>query len=448
MKKILICTYSRNIKKQVTEIFSEWHYTIETVQKITSLEKKLFNHDFDVLLLDGNTFKDNRKENRKIIKSLSNKYPMLQIIFMVEDEDIKIAIDSLKAGTYQYLKLPIQKIELGFLVDTAIDEQPNIVSTDFSGNSIKTRFGEIIGASRPMQKVYNKIMQAASTDIPILILGETGTGKDLVAHTIHRMSTRSEQSYIPVNLGALPSELVASELFGHEKGSFTGAIQDHKGVFELGTTGSVFLDEIDTISEKVQVSLLRLLENKKFKPLGGKRSITSYARLITASNENLDALVEKNSFRMDLFYRLDVFRITLPPLRERRDDIPLLVNEMIAKYSQLYNKNINSVSQECIDNLINYDWPGNVRELKNLMQRTVIICNSTEINLDDLPPRFQNITNKVGEVSFKIGTSLDEIEREIILLTLNQFNNNKSKTAEVLGLSRRALYNKIAKHKL
>lgn len=324
---------------------------------------------------------------------------------------------------------------------------------EYMVNSTQTdRFEKLVGKSLPMQKIYKQIQQAANVEIPVLLIGATGTGKDLVAQAIHRQSSRKEGPYIPVNLGAIPTDLVGSELFGHEKGAFTGAIAQYKGKFEQGNQGTVFLDEIDTIDEKVQVSLLRLIEHKRFHRLGGKRAVSINVRLIAASNTDIDELVEEMGFRDDLFYRLDVFRITMPPLRKRDGDLPLLIEEFIRRFNRSLNKKIKTVSRECLHVLESYNWPGNVRELKNVVQRAMLVCEGSEIQLEHLPPRFQSHENSGGsalpKVTFKIGTPLDEVERQMILHALAAAENNRTRAAELLGISRRAIYNKLKKHNL
>jgi transcriptional regulator with PAS, ATPase and Fis domain len=301
-----------------------------------------------------------------------------------------------------------------------------------------------------MQNVYQQIRQAASTDISILITGETGTGKDLAANSIHRLSSCSNGPYIPVNLGALPSELTTSELFGHEAGAFTGAKNQHIGVFEQGRNGTVFLDEIDAIDDKVQISLLRLIEQKKFKRLGGRTFHNTNARLITASNADLEELVKQGVFREDLFYRIDVFRIVIPPLRERLEDIPLLVENLVARYNQQFRKNVQHIAPETINNLSAYEWPGNIRELKNVIQRAILVNNEGELKPTHLPARFQKIEYTPDEIlSFKIGTTtLNTMEQELIHKVLSYTNNNRKRSAEILGISRRALYNKLKKYSI
>lgn len=317
-----------------------------------------------------------------------------------------------------------------------------------SRNKSIDRFEQLLGASLPMQKVYQQILQAASAEIPVLLIGETGTGKDLVAQAIHQRSARSGGAYVPVNLGAIPSELVASELFGHEKGAFTGAVQRYIGKFEQANHGTVFLDEIDAIDEKVQVSLLRLIEQKKFHRLGGKKAQTVDIRLIAATNADIEDLVEGESFRDDLFYRLDVFRISMPPLRRRRGDISLLIQAFVARYSDTFGKSVERVAPACIQILEAYNWPGNVRELKNVIQRAVLVCDGPEILPHHLPPRFQSARPARPTVTFEVGTSLEEVEREMVVRALTAAGNNRTRAAELLGISRRALYNKLKKHRI
>ncbi len=299
-----------------------------------------------------------------------------------------------------------------------------------------------------MQEVYEQIELAAGTNIPVLLLGETGTGKDLAAQAIHRRSAVAKKPYVPTNLGAYPSTLVASELFGHERGSFSGAHQQFAGVFERASDGTVFLDEIDCLEEKVRVSLLRVLENKEFFRLGGRQALRADFRLISASNADLPGLAESNEFRMDLFYRLDGLRINLPPLRDRRDDIPLLVNFLVARYNKSLYKKVKKVSPEVIDILSAYDWPGNIRELKNVVQQAMIHCDEKSLKPEHLPQRFLDYQPRSRTVTFTIGTSLEEVERTMVIRTLKATRNNRRKAASLLGISRRAIYSKLHKHNL
>ncbi len=439
---------SLKLESRIKKLITEPKVNILEFKNLESLLDTELLQNILIVILTDDIISINPKTSRAKIKFITKSNPRIQILIFVKEENVVNAVKTLQVGAYQYVKQPVNDEELKLIIETAIEKQPKIIDKNIINNKGKNRFGEIIGGTTGMLKVYDQIWQAAKTDIPVLVLGETGTGKDLVSYTIHKMSERSDEAYLAVNLGALPSDLVASELFGHEKGTFTGALHQHKGVFEQGDKGTVFLDEIDTMDEKVQVSLLRLLEQKKFKRLGGTRLLQSNGRLIAATNENIDSLVESGVFRTDLFYRLDVFRISIPPLRERKNDIPLLVEEMMLKYSKMYKKNITLVRPKVIDALMNFDWPGNVRELKNVIQRAVLVCNDSALEVDHLPSRFHKKRKKISKLSFNIGTPLADVEREMVVSALTATNNNRKEAAILLGISRRALYNKLEKYKI
>ncbi len=309
-------------------------------------------------------------------------------------------------------------------------------------------FAKFVGSSVVMKKVYSLIEKAATCDIPVLLSGETGTGKEIAANTIHRLSDRHSSMFLPVNLGAIPETLVSSILFGHEKGAFTGADRLHRGVFEEGKDGTVLLDEIGTIDYKAQIALLRLLEEKKFSRLGGRDVLSSDARIIAASNENLLEKTKTGAFREDLFYRLDVFDIKLPPLRERPEDIPELAESFIRKLNQPMQKKIQSIDDDALRILKEYEWPGNVRELKNTIQSAMIVCEGAKLVPENLPKRFFHSKTRGNRVTFSVGTSLEKVEREMIIRALEYTRNNRTRAADLLGITRRAIYNKLKKHRI
>ena len=314
-------------------------------------------------------------------------------------------------------------------------------------------FEGIIAVGLPMLAVIRRIMEAATVDIPVLITGETGTGKDLIAAAIHKRSQRKDQPYIPVNTGAMAPELIASEIFGHERGSFTGAQEARAGIFEQADGGTVFLDEIATMDEKTQVSLLRVLEEKAFRRVGGIKKIGADVRIIAATNENLEQNVTAKRFREDLFYRLNVFHISVPPLRDRPGAITVLTDHFLSHFSTVYGKEVEKVSPETYRLLRRYPWPGNVRELKNVIQTALLMVEGKELKPEFIPERIRNAVASSEErdeptCSFRVGTSLDAVERELIRITLIHASGNKKLAATILGISRRALYNKIKKHKL
>jgi DNA-binding NtrC family response regulator len=299
-----------------------------------------------------------------------------------------------------------------------------------------------------MQFVIQHILEAAASDIPVLITGETGTGKDLVAAAIHKRSARKNSPYVPVNMGAIASELVASELFGHERGAYTGASEARPGLFEQAQNGSIFLDEITTMDKKTQISLLRVLETKTVRRVRGEKDIHVNVRIIAASNENIEEAIKAGRFREDLYYRLDVFRIQLPPLRERQGAISLLTDHFVARFAEAYGKEIRTVSRESYRLIRQYPWPGNVRELKNVIQRAVLLAKTSELTPELLPQRIRDAhasgNGHSTEYSpIRLGMRLGDVEKEYIRMTLSAVKGNKMQAASVLGISRRALYNKL-----
>ena len=311
-------------------------------------------------------------------------------------------------------------------------------------------FEGIIAVSLPMRAVIRRAMDAANVDIPVLVTGETGTGKDLVAAAIHRRSSRKSRPYIPVNMGAMARELIASEIFGHEKGAYTGAQETRPGIFEQADGGTVFLDEVATMDEKTQVSLLRVLEEKTFRRVGGIKNIGADVRVIAATNEDLEKNVADKRFREDLFYRLNVFPIRVPPLRERISGITALTNHFVSRFSAVYGKDVERVSPETYRMLRRYCWPGNIRELKNVIQAAVLMVDGKDLTPEFIPQRIREAvpgSERRGEAtcSFRVGATLDGVENEFIRMTLAHVGGNKKLAATILGISRRALYNKIKK---
>ena len=350
----------------------------------------------------------------------------------------------------QWIRQPVDETELCAAVETALQigaarHRPVLAGREID---IPIEFEGMLVNSLAMRSVIEQIIEAAAADIPILITGETGTGKDLVAAAIHKRSKRKSAPYLAVNMGAIASELIASELFGHEKGAYTGASEVRAGLFEQAQGGTIFLDEITTMNEKTQVSLLRVLETKTVRRVGGERDIKVDVRVIAASNENIEEAVKQGRFREDLYYRLDVFRIHLPALRERAGGVSLLTDHYISRFDEMYKKDIRVVSPTTYRLLRRYPWPGNVRELKNVIQRAVLMAKGAELTPDLLPARIRQVSESaVTEVEpqspIRLGMSLADVEREFIKMTLSSVSGNKMKAASVLRISRRALYNKL-----
>ena len=318
---------------------------------------------------------------------------------------------------------------------------------------VPIEFEGMITVGLAMRPVIRRIIDAAAVDIPVLITGETGTGKDLIAAAIHRQSTRKTRPYVPVNMGAMAPELIASEIFGHERGAFTGAQDSRPGMFEQAHGGTVFLDEIATMDEKTQVSLLRVLEEKTVRRVGSARNISVDVRVIAASNEDLEKRVANKRFREDLFYRLNVFHITVPPLRDRPGAVTVLTDHFLSQYAAIYRKEVERVSHETYRLLRHYPWPGNVRELKNVIQAAVLMVDGKELTPEFLPERIRESTSSAESgsddlCSIRVGATLDSVEKELIRMTLTHVGGNKKLAASILGISRRALYNKLKRHHL
>ena len=323
-------------------------------------------------------------------------------------------------------------------------EEIKIIEKDQDTSS----FDGIVGTSKPIKDVFWKINLAAENDITVLITGESGTGKELVARSIHQRSDCSKGPFVPINMGSVSNELAPSELFGHVKGAFTGANELQDGIFESASGGTLFLDEISTVDAKTQTSLLRILENREFRRVGGKKTLKTDARIIAATNRNLRQAVDQGAFRKDLLYRLEVFTINVPPLRERWEDVPLLVKHFMAQFNQEMEKKVQKIHRDALDCLIKYEWPGNVRELKNVVQRSVLLSKKNTIIIEYLPERIITDDPKRKELNLELGLPLKEIEKRYIERTLWWTHGNKIKAAQLLGITRKTLYNKIDEYNL
>ena len=445
--KVICVSKGTELQKRIQSVFLPAEVMVASEPSMDRVLERFEEEFFDVLLVSSAAFRGGHMDGEELIEVVTAKSPQTQIIFIADNRQIRRAMAALRAGSYHYAKAPVPDEELRLLIETAVEQRPHYgPNLLLKKEQKRTVFEELIGRSEAMQAVYRQIRQAAATDVPVLITGETGTGKDLAAQAIFRTGSRAGETYLPVNLAALPPELVASELFGHEKGAFTGAATRREGIFERGDGGTVFLDEIGSIDEKVQVSLLRLIEQKRFHRLGGRRSLTSDVRIIAASNEDLEEAVRTESFREDLFYRLDVFQIEMPPLRDRQGDIQLLIDAFLRRYNDAFQKDIRGIAPDCVSILDTYEWPGNVRELKNVVQRAVLVCPDSVLSCDHLPSRLLPDGRKSPAMTIAVGSTLEEIEREAIVRTLQLTAWNKSRAAEVLGISRRALYNRLKRH--
>ncbi len=452
MPKVLVVEKTANIQALLKKRFSADHISLDATPLIAGAMEKLNSGGYDVLIWDAASSKTEQSKGLELLDLLTKDSSRTYIIVVTAREGSSLPIDRLKAYAHRTLMRPLDEDEICAVVSEALHQQISRAESGLHQEiPVPLEFEGMLGASLPMREVFQRIIEAASEDIAVLITGETGTGKDLVASAVHKRSRRRNGPYIAVNTGAMPSELIASELFGHERGAYTGATETTKGRFEEAHGGTIFLDEISAISEKVQVSLLRVLETKTFRRVGGEKDICADVRVIAATNENLEEAVKQKRFREDLFYRLEVFHIHVPALRERPGGIALLANHFVPHFNAIYKKNVRAVARETWRCLRSYSWPGNVRELKNVIQRAVLMAKAEELTPDLLPQRIRaTAETHAARQHFPIhaGMTLDAVEREFILMTLGSTKGNKKEAARSLGISRRALYDKLKKHGL
>jgi len=442
--KILIVDDERIVRESLQHWFEEEGYIIETAENGMSALEKFSKDTFDLALLDMKMPGMTGLELLKKIKAI-DEYCI--VILITAFASVPTAIQALKDGAYDYVTKPVDPDELNNIVRNGLEsvklkKENKVLKKHLESMTIPEN---LVGESPQMKKIIELIKTVSDADSTVMIRGESGTGKELVAKAIHQNSKRKYFPIITVNCGALSESLLESELFGHEKGAFTGAHFKRKGMFEIANGGTIFLDEIGSISQKTQVDLLRIIETKKFNRVGGNEMVESDFRLITATNEPLEKLIDENKFRKDLYYRLNVITITLPPLRERKQDIPILANFFLKKYSELMNKEIEGISSTAMDFLLGYDFPGNVRELENTIERAIVIGKSNEINLDDLSLEGTNDSYAFADDA---AGSLEDVEKKYIIKVLGENKWNISKSAEILGVERVTLYNKIGKYGL
>lgn len=380
----------------------------------------------------------------EVVRHVTTENPGIPIIVLTGHGSIEDATAAMKAGAYDFLTKPLDLDHLNLIVKNALksrtqEKQIKELKEKLSGISFSD---EMVGKSAELNKIRTLISKAAPSKANVLITGESGVGKELVAKAIHNQSNRKDKPFIVVHLAAMSESLLESELFGYEKGAFTGADNTHKGHFERADGGTIFLDEIGEINQATQVKLLRVLQEKKFERVGGEKSIEVDVRVVAATNKILEDEVKAGHFREDLFYRLNVVRIHVPPLRERRDDIPLLMHSFLKEFSEENNKQIKGFDSKSKAAMIKYSWPGNIRELRNCVESAVVMCSGDEIKMEDLPPALQKKFEEKN-ILIPMGITLEEAENIIINENLAFNNGNKSKTAEILGIGRKTLHRKL-----
>jgi len=416
-------------------------HEVETAANGEEALERINDTRFDILLID---IRMEGMSGLELLKRVKEDDPDVAVVMITAYGSIPTAIEAMKNGAHDYLLKPFDPGELSVLIEKIIQQQAQALENLFLRTQYKdrTRFESMIGQSQRMQEIFDLIEDIAPTDSTVLITGETGTGKGLASKAIHSKSPRCDGPFVTVNCGAFTEHLLESELFGHQKGAFTDAKATKKGRLELAHGGTLFLDEIGEISMRMQIDLLRILEDRIFYRVGGTQPIEADFRVIAATNKALEEAIKQRTFREDLYYRLNVITFDMPSLRERKEDIPLLAELFLHRFSQEMNKPIDQISREAIDEMMLYDWPGNVRELENAVERAVVVGKGRKILPQDLPIYHRQ------DRQTHIDNSLQNVERAHIIHILNVSHWNVSKSAEILGIDRSTLYNKIKRYKI
>lgn len=444
----------QQILKAVQRFLGEKGYDVVTSDHFDGALAALSKQTFGAALID---LKLGDESGIDLITRIKKEQPETLCMIFTGYGTIDSAIQAVKAGAYHYITKPFRLEDLESLLRQALETRRVKQENQLLKREVSAKFGSknLVGVSDAMRSVYALIDKVADTDSTVLLLGESGTGKELVAKAIHYGSRRADRPLVAVNCGAIPEELLESELFGHVKGAFTGAVATRPGRFEMAEGGSIFLDEIGDMSPRLQVKVLRVLQERKFEPVGSNKTMEVDVRIITATNKNLERAVKENLFREDLYYRLNVIPVRLPPLRERFEDVPLLIDYFLRRYAQENGRFVPKISQEAMFALMHYNWPGNVRELENMVERLVILKHEGEITLADLPERIRAgheedvLTNvQIPESGLSFKDVVDDFENQLILKALEKTGWNKNKAAQLLQLNRTTLVEKIKKRQL
>ena len=402
------------------------------------------NEEIDLVITD---LRMPEMAGEELLKRVVESYPTVQVIILTGHGTIETAVQAMRDGAFDFLTKPVNLDRLSLLVKRALSTRELVLQHRALQEELDKRkqFANVIAKSPEMTSIFDVVHQVAPTKASVLITGESGVGKELIADAIHRLSDRRDKPFVKVHCAALSESLLESELFGHEKGAFTGAVGRKRGRFELAHLGTIFLDEIGEINPNVQVKILRVLQEKRFERVGGEETLQVDTRIISATNKDLRKEIEAGRFREDLYYRLNVVNIDVPPLRERKEDIPLLVSAFIKEFARENNKNVEGIDPKARSVLYNYSWPGNVREVRNCIESATVMCKGNIIQVDDLPPSIVGDSDN-DYIKISLGSKLAEAEQEIIRSTLNANKGNKSRTAEILGIGRKTLHRKIAEY--
>ncbi|MEK6776269.1 MAG: sigma-54 dependent transcriptional regulator [bacterium] len=444
---ILVVEDEEKMRELLQKILSAEGYLVQTANNGSAALSMIEKNPFEIVLTDVKMPGLGGIELLKAVRGISTE---TYVVIMTAFGSIDSAVEAMKQGAYDYISKPFKMDEIRILMNKILDEKALRHEVDSLRREVnrRYRYSNIIGKSKGMQEVFELIERVSDGKSTVLIQGKSGTGKELVAKAIHYNGPRKNKPFMAVNCSAIPETLLESELFGHVKGAFTGAITTKSGLFEEADGGTLFLDEIGDISLAMQVKLLRVLQEREIKPVGGTESRKIDIRLIAATHQNLMEKIKQGTFREDLYYRLNVININIPPLKDRAEDIPLLARHFLDLYAKENNRSGMTISREVLEAFMNYPWTGNVRELENTIERAVILCNGNEITLQDLPPLFLKESKEGLERQDIARLSLEEVEKEHIKHVLESVGGHKMKAAEILKVDRRTLYRKLQSYNL
>ncbi|MFB3815531.1 MAG: sigma-54-dependent transcriptional regulator [Terriglobales bacterium] len=449
-EKVLIVEDEEHERTGLAELISAWGYRTDTARDgLEGLEKV-------AAWAPGIVITDHampRMTGFELLEHVADQPQGIKVILLTGQGNVELAVNAMKLGAYDFLEKPVNPTRLRAMLQNAARQRGTEVEKEVLKRELRDKgvLGPLVGSSQQMQEIFRLVEMVAPSTASVLITGESGTGKELVARTIHELSVRKNKPFVAINCAAIPETLIESEIFGHEKGAFTGALERRVGCFELAEGGTLLLDEIGEMPAGTQAKLLRVLEDKKLRRLGSKTETAVDVRVLAATNKVPEEAVAKGELRNDLYYRLNVFNIHMPPLREHKEDIPDLVRALLADMNERHGRDVHLVSDAVLHAFQQHSWPGNVRELRNVLERAVIVCEGSVIENTHLPPGFGQVSTRpsvsdANSVRLGVGTTVEEAERLLILKTLEATNNNKTRAAEILGISLKTLHNKLKEY--
>jgi len=450
LEKVLIVEDEEHERSGLAELISAWGFRTETARDGVEGLEMINSWTPDIVVSD---LRMPRLDGIGLLQRVAESERGLSFILLTAQGSVDSAVSAMKQGAYDFIEKPVNPARLRNILQNAARQRGTERELEATRRQLRDtgKLGCLVGASPKMQEVFHLIEQVAPSTASVLITGESGTGKELVARTIHELSPRKNRPFVAINCAAIPDTLIESEIFGHEKGAFTGALERRTGCFELAESGTLLLDEIGEMPIGTQAKLLRVLEDHKLRRLGSKSETTVDVRVLAATNKVPEEAVARGQLRTDLFYRLNVFNISMPPLREHKEDIPALAQTLIQEMSAKHQRSVRAVSDQVLRLFEEFSWPGNVRELRNCLERAAIVCDGTVIERRHLPPGFgdQRSPRVVSEgdgIHVGVGTTVDEAERQLIVKTLESTHNNKTRAAEILGISLKTLHNKLKEY--